>query len=137
MFVLSHSEAEPDDTSIFSLNPTSRLSHNFAPVRLSSHRGVKVFMVCCLNVTMLLSWQKEASKSRGEIGLLYCPMADNIWQYKDKSSLGKIRLLCALEEAERRGNRSRPQPSETWSVLSDFAPTADAQYKALCGLQAE
>lgn len=94
-------------------------------------------MVCCLIVTMLLSWQKEASKSCEEIGPLYCSMPDNIWQHKDKSSLRKIRLLCALEEAERRGNRSRPQPSETWSVLSNFAPTADTQYEALCGLGAE
>lgn len=69
-------------------------------------------MVRCLNIIMLLSWQKEASKSCEEIGLLYCPMADNIWQHKDKSSLGKIRLLCALEEAERRGNRSRQQPEQ-------------------------
>ena len=113
----------------------SSLSNNFPWIWLWSHRGV--VMVCCLIVTMLLSWQKEASKSCEEIGPLYCPMPDNIWQHKDKSSLRKIRLLCALEEAERRGNRSRPQPSETWSVLSDFAPTADTQYEALCGLGAE
>lgn len=86
---------------------------------------------------MLLSWQKEASKRCQVIGPLYCPMADNVWQHKDKSSLGKIRLLCALEEAVRRGNRSRQQPPETWSILGDFAPTADTQYEALCGLGTE
>lgn len=58
-------------------------------------------------------------------------MADNIWQHRHKSSLGKIRLLCALEEAERWGNWSRQQPPERWGILGDFAPTADTQYEAL------
>lgn len=111
--MLVHSKDEPSNTR----NPSSSLSYKFSlSLTLLSQRSWSLHgLLPRRNNAALLA--EGSLKELREIGLLYCPMADNIWQHKGKSSLGKIRLLCALEEAERRGNRSRPQPERgLWNV---------------------